>query len=377
MSPRGRIAAALLSFASLAWLTACGDQAPGVRGEGAHDEGTAYLSDAAFRRSTLEASLVNPENGYARTRLAHYEKDWAQLPAWNPKVAHIDANGAPIESPRTLDLDSPTLGEEAFFRYPAQRLGSLASAAGTWSDAALGYGGLVQVTYENGATELALTCSSCHAKKDPAGALVVGAPNGALNLGYGAGRMDVTTANGSEPVVISDLRPVRFLTNLHHDGNVKLTGLAALAVRVETGITVSRGSEVRPPREVALGLAKFVWSLGESLPTPTDERSRGAQVFARTCAGCHAQDGTFTGPPVSLAAVGTDPVLGRSAERGTGAYRVPSLRGVSTRGALLHDASVPDVPTLLSGARSLGGHTFARSLDEADRNALADYVGTL
>lgn len=363
-----RLAAAFV-LAVLTLVAACSEPAP-------RDEAGSYLSDPAFRRSTLEASLVNPDNGYARTRLAHYENDWAALPEWNPEVSAIDEKGAPREAPRALALTSETLGEEAFFRYPAQPLGSLTHVAGTWSDATRGYGGIVKVSYANGNTELALTCSSCHAS-DRTGQLVVGAPNGAIDLGFGAGRIDVTTADGSEPVVISDLRPVRLLTNLHHDGNVRLTGLAALAVRIETGITVSRGSAVRPPHEVALGLARYVMGLRDSLPASLDKESAGARVFGRTCAGCHAQDGTFSGPPVPLATVGTDPVLGLSKERGTGGYRVPSLRGVKTRGALLHDASIPDVPTLLSGERTTGGHLFARPLDAADRKVLIEYVLSL
>jgi hypothetical protein len=58
-----------------------------------------YLDDASFRRSELEASLVNPANGYSRLRLAHYESgdtsDWALLPEWNPPVDPIAATEPP------------------------------------------------------------------------------------------------------------------------------------------------------------------------------------------------------------------------------------------------------------------------------------------
>jgi hypothetical protein len=54
---------------------------------------------------------------------------------------------------------------------------------------------------------------------------------------------------------------------------------------------------------------------------------------------------------VCLAAIGTDPTFGSSRDRGTGACRVPSLRGVGSRGPLLHDASVPSAAALLDPAR--------------------------
>ncbi len=40
-----------------------------------------FEADAAFRRQCLEASLVNRDSGYAKTRLKHYsEGDWGHLP---------------------------------------------------------------------------------------------------------------------------------------------------------------------------------------------------------------------------------------------------------------------------------------------------------
>ena len=111
----------------------------------------------------------------------------------------------------------------------------------------------------------------------------------------------------------------------------------------------------------------------------------GRDLFAMRCSGCHAGEG-FTGPPVALATVGTDAHTGESLDRGTGMYRVPSLRGVATRGALLHDGAAGDVETLFDPARiaadfrggtrpgAIAGHPFGLDLDAPSRAALVRYV---
>jgi mono/diheme cytochrome c family protein len=399
-----------IAIAAIFAIAGCASDAPAAPVAHAGDDGD-YLTSAASRRATMVASLASTTNGYAKERLARYDSgdamDWSRLPISNPAVSVIGEDGAPIEAtPSPLSLDDPDLGEKAFFRYPVQEiddalvLGSAdaARASGFWSDSTRGLGGLVRVTYANGLSATAMTCATCHARKDagaslvsgapngarlvigaPNGArLVIGAPNGALDLGFGRGRVDVTTSTGAEPVAISDLRPVRFLSYLHHDANVKQTGEAALAVRIETLITTSHAEISRPPREVALALAAFVWSLADTLPPPPAPDARGAAAFAGACGSCHSPaGGAFTGEPVPLSVVGTDPAVGLSSERGTGNYRVPSLRGVSSRGALLHDLSVPSIPALLDPARSSGGHAFGRDLDDETRAAIVSYVSAL
>jgi mono/diheme cytochrome c family protein len=145
-------------------------------------------------------------------------------------------------------------------------------------------------------------------------------------------------------------------------------------VRIETLIITSHSALVRPPREVPLAIAAWLRTLAPPAPPPTS--GRGAELFAARCARCHVPP-AFAGPPVSLAEVGTDARVGLSADRGTGGYRVPSLRGVASRGRLLHDASVPNVATLLDPARSVAGHPFSFDLPAADRAALAAFVATL
>jgi hypothetical protein len=84
----------------------------------------------------------------------------------------------------------------------------------------------------------------------------------------------------------------------------------------------------------------------------------------------------FSGPPVPFDVVGTDPRVGLSADRGTGGYGAPSLRRVATRGRLLHDASMPELTTLLGPSR-VGGHRFGLDLAADDRAALLAYLTTL
>ena len=151
-----------------------------------------YLGDAAFRRSELTASLVNPSNGYAQKRLTHYDSgdanDWSLLPESNPRTAPLDPNGLPGAF-ATLDLSDPDLGKAAFFRYPVQEVDeqlespSVANASGFWTDHEQGLGGLVRVTYSSGLSATAMTCSTCHAREDADG-LTVGIANPNINLGW-------------------------------------------------------------------------------------------------------------------------------------------------------------------------------------------------
>lgn len=380
-----------------------------------------YLDDPSFRRAELETSLVTRDNGYARLRLAHYgtqdDHDWDHAREWNPVVEPVvdgvalDASLGPTA--RALDLASPSLGRDAFARYPVQLLSSVERAHalsdyGVWRDDSRGIGGLVRARLADGSSGVFLTCSSCHARVDDAGHLVDGLPNVHLDLGrlaydtsstkdarvlsWGPGRLDVTSNDGSEPVRIPDLRPIRWLTHLHADGNVVQRDLVVLAIRIETLILTSHHELLRPPREVALSLARYLWSFADTAPSPstTDEAVRqGASIFDARCAACHAPPG-FTGPPIALDVVGTDPTIGRSLDRATGFYRVPSLRFVGTRGPLLHDASLPSLealfdPTRLDagyrggtyGAGSVGGHRFGLDLVASERAALIAYLKSL
>jgi mono/diheme cytochrome c family protein len=161
--------------------------------------------------------------------------------------------------------------------------------------------------------------------------------------------------------------------------SVLQTDRFALPIRFETLLIPTPPAAVRPPRVVALALAAYLWSLGDAIPSRTPKTAaeqRGAERFAERCQGCHAPPG-FTGPPVPIARVGTNPTLGRSADRGTGWYRVPALRGVAARDRLLHDGSVASLSGLLDPARTTPGHRFGRDLDADERADLIAYLETL
>jgi mono/diheme cytochrome c family protein len=187
--------------------------------------------------------------------------------------------------------------------------------------------------------------------------------------GWGRGRVDVTADGIDNPVSITDLRPVRHQRNLHHAATLRNDPLA-LAVRIETLTVTSHAELVRPPRKVAAALAVYLLSLAPTTPLPTGD---GAVVFARECASCH-QGEAASGPPVPLAAVGTDPAVGTSPDRGTGSYRVPSLRAVGDRRRMFASGAIDDLDALLAPDRAVPGHRFGLTLDATDRTALLAYL---
>jgi cytochrome c5 len=403
-----------------------------------------YLEDAAFRRTELVASLQTIDNSYSRTRLAHYARngpqDWEALPVWNPRAEPATSGesgtpgGARLSGPLSDEAHpliasaaalsgEPTalaqLGELAFFRYPVQLaplVGRTLSPAqidayGLWRDPDQGVGGLVRAAMADGTTRVELSCATCHAAQDRQGHLVAGLPNSALDMGammaagdvrdagarrllaWGHGRVGVSPEDGNPPIRIPDLRPTRWLTHLQTDATVVQRNVVSLAIRLETLIITSHQGQLRPPRVVALALAVYLWKLAGSLPAPgvaaKEPAQTGKLIFETHCGGCHAGQG-LTGPPRPLAMIGTDPLVGLSKDRGTGLYRVPSLRGLSTRGPLLHDASIASAADLLDpnrlystfkrrlhGAGAVPGHVFGLDLEESSRRALVAYLNIL
>ena len=323
-------------------------------------EGQRYLHDRDFRRAALESSLVSSDNAYAALRLAHYGNDWDALPEWNPPSTPSG------DEPVALQLDDPQLGEHAFFRYPAQLVPRETH----------GVPHLVDVRLADGSRGPALSCATCHSRLVD-GVTVAGLPNQTLDVGaiFGAawppGLVDVSGSGDEPPIAIADLRSASLQRNLQASGEVRNSRIA-LAVRIETLIITSHGGVLRPPREVTLALADYLATLAPPAIAPN-------AIFEARCASCHAGD-SLSGPPVDATIVGTDPRAAASADRGTGGYRVPSLRGVGTRGALLHDASVPTLEALFDAARP-GGHPFTQVLSEPlsteDRAALLPYLHAL
>ena len=384
-----------------------------------------YLGDPQARRARLEADVVNPKNGYSTLRLDHYasgrDGDWDRLPEWNPNASPWTEPQGTLErlaippAARAGDPDAlRALGELAFERYPVQispaaetRIHDESSARSFGLCTTLGQvGGLVKVRTDDGVDHVSYSCATCHAGVRE-GKRVLGVACDTLDVGrltvtafgsrpgseydrWGPGRVDVTTDDGTEPVRIPDLRPIRDVQFLHHTASFAQRDVVSLAVRIETLVIVSNSRLIRPPREVSLGLALYLWSLADRLPkkeTLDPVETRGAALFAAQCASCHGGAG-FGGGAVPISDVGTDDHLGLSRDRGTGNYRVPSLRGVSSRGPLLHDASISSVDELLDPARlapsyhgRLGGpvpgHAWGTLLSAEERGAVAAFLRSL
>ena len=109
-------------------------------------------------------------------------------------------------------------------------------------------------------------------------------------------------------------------------------------------------------------------------PPPADLVARGQAIFRREkCASCHPAPGYTTGeltpapgfePPfdhpnfadVRDRSVGTDPGLALKTRKGTGFYKIPSLRGLWYRPRLLHDASIVSLEELFDAARLSPGY---------------------
>jgi hypothetical protein len=155
------------------------------------------------------------------------------------------------------------------------------------------------------------------------------------------------------------------------------------------------------------------WFLLRTRIVTTRYRSAVKTIFRREgCTGCHTPPlytnnklipaGDFTIPvdsdlrsDILPIQVGTDSRLALASRRGTGYYKVPSLRGVWYRGPFEHNGSVATlgdwfdprhlrddyVPTGFVGygvkTRPVRGHEFGLRLSSEDKAALISFLNTL
>lgn len=398
-----------------------------------------FLQTPDSRRERLQSALFSQDNEYALLRLSHYgltsEGGWLRLPVFAPMTAVILANGAAGAREASLEPSLPLAGEDgaeenalraalwsigrrAFFHYPAQLVSgfdrvrkepSVARDYGLWTgtiptgDQQLG--GLLDVSLPDGSQRLATTCATCHAALEGRTEIAAGAANESLDLGklgadasgqiegpslrWGMGRLDTSPDGIDNPAAIPDLRNVSSQRFLHHDATLR-NDLFALALRIETLLVTTYQEGVRPPVEVALGLAVYVWDLASSSASPAaPEADPGEVLFAQHCARCH-QPPSYAGDPVALSTIATHPALGVSTERGTGYYRTPSLRGARTRHQFFHHGALSSVRAVLDPGRLLEsyregrhgpgavlGHPFGINLPAAERAALTAFVESL
>jgi len=170
----------------------------------------------------------------------------------------------------------------------------------------------------------------------------------------------------------------------------------------------------RTPDALLYALALFIESLEPPAnPNRASEASRrGQQIFAQQgCGNCHTPP-LYTNNRLTLAAgyhpaesalrlvdalnlsVGTDPNLALKTRKGTGFYRVPSLRMVWMEVCFLHDGSIGTLEELFNPARlksdfrssnwapsakphAVEGHEFGLKLNSGDRDALIAFLKTL
>jgi len=171
----------------------------------------------------------------------------------------------------------------------------------------------------------------------------------------------------------------------------------------------------RWPDSALYALALYIYSLQPPPnPNPVDEKAKAGQgIFVREgCARCHTPP-LYTNNKLTLArgfalpndkpaaldvlpiSVGTEPGLALKTRKGTGYYKVPSLKGVWYRGHYLHDGSAASLEELFDPGRleetyvpggwlppgqktrAIKGHTFGLKLKLTEREQLIAFLRTL
>jgi len=237
--------------------------------------------------------------------------------------------------------------------------------------------------------------------------------------------------NGSlyYPAKFPDLIGIKDRKYLDHTGThlhrgigdlMRYAALVSVADAVDFGpyhmlAPTTKRVRARLPDEALYALAMYIYSLEPPPnPNPRDERANaGNEIFVRErCGRCHTPP-LYTNNKLTLAlgftpaddapatldvmeiSVGTDPGLALATRKGTGYYKVPSLKGVWYRGHYLHDGSVASLEELFDpdrlkpshvpgGWRPLGekthaikGHEFGLRLTPTEREALLAFLRTL
>jgi hypothetical protein len=167
--------------------------------------------------------------------------------------------------------------------------------------------------------------------------------------------------------------------------------------------------------EALYALALYIYSLEPPAnPNPRNAKAHaGEGIFRREgCGGCHTPP-LYTNNKVTLAdgftppkeapatldvmpiSVKTDPGLALATRKGTGYYKVPSLKGLWYRGHYLHDGAVASLEEMFdpnrlnethrpggwslpgSGPHAIKGHEFGLRLTPSEREQLIAFLRTL
>ncbi|MBL8229156.1 MAG: hypothetical protein JNL98_11790 [Bryobacterales bacterium] len=236
--------------------------------------------------------------------------------------------------------------------------------------------------------------------------------------------------SGSHPVHVPSLVGIQDLKYLDATGLVRHRSIADLMryaiINMGLDTTAFYGDFQPSPKptvftsepgtrysdEQLYAMALYLYSLRPPPnPNPVDEQARqGARIFQQQgCASCHPAP-LYTNNKLTPAkgfivpeemkrsgdvwdvSVGTDPTLALTTRRGTGFYKVPSLRGVWYRNAFGHGGWVDTLEEWLDPARlkpefvpknryapqgAVPGHEFGLKLAAGDRAALIAFLKTL
>jgi hypothetical protein len=177
----------------------------------------------------------------------------------------------------------------------------------------------------------------------------------------------------------------------------------------------TRRVQARWPDAALYALALYIYSL-QPPPNPNPFNTKaeaGQKIFTRQgCAMCHTPP-LYTNNKLTLAkgftppedkpesldvlsiSVGTDPGLALATRKGTGYYKVPSLKGLWYRGHYLHDGSVASLEEMFDpdrlnpshvpagwmpvGAKThaIPGHEYGLTLEAREREELIAFLRTL
>jgi hypothetical protein len=151
--------------------------------------------------------------------------------------------------------------------------------------------------------------------------------------------------------------------------------------------------------EQLYALARYLYALKPPAnPNRVDRAAaRGRKIFEREgCAVCHMPPlytsnaltpaAGFTVPPEHLKryrviprSVGTNPDLALRTRKGTGYYKVPSLKGVWYRGPFQHGGAAKTLEEWFDPSRTstVPGHPFGLALNTSDRAALISFLRAL
>ena len=109
-----------------------------------------------------------------------------------------------------------------------------------------------------------------------------------------------------------------------------------------------------------------------------DASERGRAVFeAEGCDVCHTPPLYTASEPVELERIGTDSAAGASPARGTGSWRVPSLRGVGGNAPYLHHGAFATLEAMFEPGRDEPGHEFGLGLTSDERADLIAFLRTI